>query len=84
MKRLMVVETAQQQLMDTTMILADLGLGIVLVLMFVLLLWRLFDLFKDNGLWRKETINQELEVNKTAGYIPAFSKKSYSTKGNEK
>lgn len=84
MKRLMVVETAQRQLVDTTMILADLGLGMVLVLMFVLLLWRLFDLFKDNGLWRRETIDQELLVNKTAGYIPAFSKEDYSTKGGGK
>lgn len=84
MKRLIVVETAQQQLVDTTMILADLGLGIVLVLMFLFLLWRFFDLFKDNGLWRKETINQELEVNKTTGYIPAFSKEDDSLKGGEK
>mgnify|MGYP000490779270 CR=1 FL=1 len=84
MKRLMVVETAQQQLVNTTMILTDLGLGMVLVLMFVLLLWRLFDLFKDNGLWRKETIDQELEVNKTAGYMSAFLKKDYFTEGGEK
>ncbi len=84
MKRLIVVETAQQQLVDTTMILADLGLGIVLVLMFVFLLWRLFDLFKDNGVWRRETIDQELDVNKTAGYIPAYSKENYSPKGGEK
>ena len=73
MKRLMVVETAEQHLVNTTMILNEIGLGTVLVLMFLLLLWRLFDLFKDNGLWRKETVDQELEVNKTTGYIPAFS-----------
>lgn len=84
MKRLMVVETAQQQLVSTTMILNEIGLGVVLVLMFMLLLWRLFDLFKDNGVWRKETINQELDVNKTTGYIPAFSKEEYSPKGGEK
>jgi hypothetical protein len=84
MKRLMVVETAQQQLVSTTMILNEIGLGVVLVLMFMLLLWRLFDLFKDNGVWRKETINQELDVNKTTGYIPAFSNKEYSPKGGEK
>lgn len=84
MKRLMIAETAQQQLVDTTMILADLGLGIVLVMMFLFLLWRFFDLFKDNGLWRKETINQELEVNKTTGYIPTFSKEDDSMKGGEK
>jgi hypothetical protein len=84
MKRLMVVETAQQQLVDTTMILADFGLGIVLVMMFLFLLWRFFDLFKDNGLWRKETINQELDVKKTTGYIPAFSKEGDSMKGGEK
>ncbi len=84
MKRLIVVETAQQQLVDTTMILADLGLGIVLVLMFLFLLWRLFDLFKDNGIWRRETIDQELDVNKTTGYIPAYSREGYSPKGGEK
>ena len=66
------------------MILADLGLGIVLVLMFIFLLWRFFDLFKDNGLWRRETKDQELDVNKTTGYIPAYSRENYFPKGGEK
>lgn len=83
MKRMFVVETAQKQLVNTTMMLADIGLGMVLILMFMLLLWRLFDLSKGNGLWRKETVDQELEVNTTT-YIPAFSKEDYFLKGGEK
>jgi hypothetical protein len=78
MKRLMVGETADQNLMDTTNILNEIGLGTILVLVFLLLLWRLFDLFKNNGIWRQETKNQELDVNKTTGYIPTFSKEDDS------
>ena len=50
------------------------GLAIVLVLLAILLLWRLFDLFKADGLWKKEYDDPELDVNKTApaGAYTAF------------
>jgi hypothetical protein len=54
MKRLFVAESAQQLLVNTTMLLADLGLGLVLVVLAMLLLWRLFDLFKAKGRWTQE------------------------------
>jgi len=62
MKRLFVDQYHQQPLVDTTMLLTDLGLGIILVTLGLLLGWRLFDLFKQDGLWKKEAQNPELDV----------------------
>ena len=66
MKRLFLEHYAQQELVNWTMIFADIGLAIVLVVLAILLLWRLFDLFKAEGLWQKEFEDPELDVNKTA------------------
>ena len=66
MKRLFVDLIAQQTVVTWTMILADLGLAIVLIALAVLMLWRLFDLFKGNGLWKKELQSDQLPVNRTA------------------
>lgn len=54
MKRLGITEAAQQPLVDTTMGAMDIGLALVLVVLALFLLWRLWDLFKPNGIWRKE------------------------------
>ncbi len=54
LKRLFVAEQAQQPLVDTTMILADIGLVLVLLMTGALLAYRLVDLFKSKGLWEKE------------------------------
>ena len=53
-KRLYVTESAQQPLVDWSMALADLGLAAVLVTLALLMVWRLADLFKRDGLWMKE------------------------------
>ena len=66
MKRLFVTEYYQQTVVNWTMLLADLGLAFVLIVLAILLLWRLFDLFKRNGLWKNEFSDPELAVNKTA------------------
>ncbi|MCI0520423.1 MAG: hypothetical protein L0Z70_09240 [Chloroflexi bacterium] len=54
MKRLFVGESAQQPLVNTTMLLADLGLAIVLVALALFLIWRLYDLFRGDGRWKQE------------------------------
>jgi hypothetical protein len=54
MKRLFVSESAQQPLVNWTMLLADLGLAIVLVVLALFLIWRLLDLFKGKGKWSEE------------------------------
>ena len=66
MKRLFVQEFYQDAIVNWTMILADIGLATVLVILAILLLWRLFDLFKGEGLWKKEFDNPELDVARTA------------------
>ena len=59
MKRLFVDEAHQQPLINVTMILGDLGLGMVLVVLAMLMIWRLADMFKEDGRWTKE-MNQRL------------------------
>ncbi len=54
MKRLFVVQSAQQNVVNWTMLVADLGLAAVLVVLAVFLLWRLYDLFLKNGRWNRE------------------------------
>jgi hypothetical protein len=53
-KRLYVTESAQQPLVNWSMALADLGLAAMLVALALLMVWRLADLFKRDGLWKKE------------------------------
>lgn len=59
MKRLFISEAVQQPLVNNLMLAMDLGLGLLLVLLAILLGWRLVDLFKKNGRWKEEQ-NQEL------------------------
>lgn len=54
MKRLFVDEINQQGVVNTTMLLTDLGLGLVLVVLAIFMIWRLYDLFQEKGLWAKE------------------------------
>ena len=54
MKRLFVPESEQQSLVNIVMLLLDLGLGVVLVVLMLFLLWRFYDLFKAKGYWHEE------------------------------
>jgi hypothetical protein len=51
MKRLFVSESSQQQVVNWTMLLADLGLALVLVVLAIFMLCRLYDLYKKKGRW---------------------------------
>ncbi len=61
MKRLFISEAEQQPLVNTLMLIVDFGLGLLLLLLAVVLVWRLIDLFKNNGRWKVEK-DQELTV----------------------
>lgn len=54
MKRLFVDEINQQGMVNTTMLLMDMGLGIVLIMLAMFMIWRLYDLFQAKGHWAKE------------------------------
>ncbi len=60
MKRLFISEAEQQPLVNTVMVLADFGLGMLLVLLALVMLWRLFDLFKRKGRWTEEADQNDL------------------------
>ncbi|MBP2019118.1 formylglycine-generating enzyme required for sulfatase activity/MFS family permease [Symbiobacterium terraclitae] len=55
MKRLVVSEYHQQGLVNTTMLAMDFGLGAMLVLLALFLLWHLVDLLRPDGRWRRGT-----------------------------
>jgi hypothetical protein len=59
MKRLFINEATQQPLVNNLMLAIDFGLGMLLVLVAMLLIWRLQDLFKKKGRWSAE-VEQEL------------------------
>jgi len=54
MKRLFVAEIEQQNLVNWTMLLADIGLALVLVALALFMVWRLVDLFRRKGVWSSE------------------------------
>ncbi len=54
MRRLIVEEAQQQPLINLTTLLGDIGLGVVLLVLAALMVWRLIDLFKKKGRWTKE------------------------------
>jgi len=64
MKRLFVSEYAQQPLVNGTMASIDFGLGAILIMLAMFMIWRLFDLFKQDGLWKKEAQNPEVDLNR--------------------
>lgn len=53
-KRLFVSEATQQPLVNTLMVLMDFGLGMLLVILAMVMIWRLVDLFKRQGRWSDE------------------------------
>ncbi len=59
MKRLFVDEINQQPLVNTVMLLMDFGLAMVLVALAIFMIWRLYDLFRANGFWRQEYLEEE-------------------------
>jgi hypothetical protein len=60
-KRLFITEAVQQPLVNTVMYLIDFGLGMLLIVLAILMVWRLFDLFKKKGRWAEE-VEQELST----------------------
>ena len=54
MKRLFVDESAQQPLVNWTMLLVDIGLALILVILAMFLIWLLYDFLRKNGRWRDE------------------------------
>jgi hypothetical protein len=59
MKRLFITEAEQQPLVNALMYLIDFGLGMLLLVLAIAMVWRLADLFKKKGRWREE-MDQEL------------------------
>ena len=59
LKSLFVDKTAQQSLVNTTMLLTDIGLASVLVMLALFLIWRLYDLFQKKGTWAAELANEK-------------------------
>jgi hypothetical protein len=58
MKRLFVDEINQQGVVNTTMLLMDLGLGILLVALAIFMIWRVYDLLQQKGHWSKEYVTE--------------------------
>lgn len=59
-KRLFISEYDQQPLVDITMLLADFGLGAIMVILAMLLLWKIYDFMNEKGYWRDESPELEL------------------------
>ncbi len=58
MKRLFIDEATQQPLVNGLMYAIDFGLGLMLVLLAVVMVWRLIDLFKPKGRWTEEATHE--------------------------
>ncbi len=58
MKRLFIDEATQQPLVNGLMYAIDFGLGSLLVLLAVVMVWRLIDLFKPKGRWTEEATHE--------------------------
>ena len=64
MKRLWTPEAVQQPLVNGLMLAIDFGLGALLVILFILMIYRLADLFKNRGRWSIEADHElSQEVN---------------------
>ena len=59
MKRLFTAEAVQQPLVNALMYAIDFGLGMLLVILAILMVWRLIDLFRKKSRWTEEA-GQEL------------------------
>jgi hypothetical protein len=62
MKRLFITEAEQQPLVNTVMVLADFGLGMLLVILAMVMVWRVIDLFKRKGRWAEEIDHDDLTM----------------------
>jgi hypothetical protein len=60
-KRLYVAESAQQPLVNITLLLTDFGLILVLIVLAAFMVYRLIDLFKRRGKWTAELAEAEKE-----------------------
>jgi hypothetical protein len=60
MKRLFISEAEQQPLVNTVMVVADIGLGMLMVILAMVMIWRLYDLFKKKGRWSIESEQDDL------------------------
>ncbi len=60
-KRLFVDELSQQPLVDIIMLLVDIGLAVTLLFLGILMGWRLVDLFRGRGRWKRE-LQEETET----------------------
>jgi len=58
MKRLFISEAEQQPLVNLLMYMIDFGLGMLLVLLAIVMVWRLIDLFKPKGRWTDEETHE--------------------------
>lgn len=58
MKRLFITEAMQQPLVNGLMLAMDVGLGLLLTLLAVVMVWRLIDLFKPKGRWTEEITHE--------------------------
>jgi len=58
MKRLFITEAVQQPLVNGLMLAMDFGLGMLLVLLAIVMVWRLSDLFKHKGRWTEEVTHE--------------------------
>jgi hypothetical protein len=58
MKRLFITEAEQQPLVNLLMYMIDFGLGMLLVLLAIVMVWRLIDLFKPKGRWTEEQTHE--------------------------
>lgn len=62
MKRLFVERSAQQPIVNWTMLLTDIGLGVTLVVLGIFMGWRLYDLLQQKGRWAKELQTEKIKV----------------------
>jgi len=62
LKRLFVSEAEQQPLVNILMLLADFGLGMLLVILAMVMIWRLLDLFRKKGRWTLEREQEDLST----------------------
>jgi hypothetical protein len=82
MKRFFVSEAVQQPIVNWTMLLTDVGLVSVLVVLAAFLVWRLVDLFTNDGHWARELTEVGLPVSNSSGekMIPSSSGVSKNTR----
>lgn len=64
MKRLFVDRSAQQPVVNWTMLFTDIGIAGTLVVLGVLMGWRLYDLFLKKGRWAKELQTEKRKATK--------------------